>query len=555
MSLSVVSDAVLHEQRRLAALHEYRLLDAPADDELEAVVRVAAMVAGVPTATLNLIDEHRQCQLTTTGFAGCDSARSDSMCAIRFETGKFTYIPDASLDPTYAPNPWVTGALGNVRFYASAPLVTPEGHALGSLCVFDVVPGVLDNAQIARLQDLAGVILALFERRRQSRINAELAIQAERSKKFTDTVLEAIDVAVVAADQRGRSRLFNRAAREWLGMAAAEAEPAADRYTLLAADGATPLPPDRAPLHRALHSGGFDASELIVRRTGVDDRQVTATGRPLTARDGTPLGAVVALHDVTADRTHRRALERAHAELAERGEQLAATVAELRRSNTELEQFAGVVSHDLVAPLGVVSGYLELIADVHEADLDEQSTAWIEKALSATMRMRRLIEALLSYARAGNAPYRPQPTDLAEILEQVQLDLRTAIADSGTELTIAPLPTVDGDPTLLRQLLQNLVGNAIKYRDPARPCRVAIAAVPDGDRYTVTVADNGIGIPPEHRDRIFDMFARVDGTAAHGHGIGLSTCERIVDRHGGRIRVADRPGPGTTITFTLPAVG
>ncbi|WP_244945050.1 hypothetical protein [Couchioplanes caeruleus] len=93
------------ERRRLAALHEYRLLDAPADDELEAVVRVAAMIAGVPTATLNLIDEHRQCQLTTTGFTGADSARTDSMCAVRFETGEFTYVPDASLDPTYAANP------------------------------------------------------------------------------------------------------------------------------------------------------------------------------------------------------------------------------------------------------------------------------------------------------------------------------------------------------------------------------------------------------------------------------------------------------------------
>ncbi|OJF09600.1 hypothetical protein BG844_36775 [Couchioplanes caeruleus subsp. caeruleus] len=89
----------------MAALHEYRLLDAPADDELEAVVRVAAMIAGVPTATLNLIDEHRQCQLTTTGFTGADSARTDSMCAVRFETGEFTYVPDASLDPTYAANP------------------------------------------------------------------------------------------------------------------------------------------------------------------------------------------------------------------------------------------------------------------------------------------------------------------------------------------------------------------------------------------------------------------------------------------------------------------
>jgi GAF domain-containing protein len=111
-----------HEQLRLAALHEYSVLDAPAGDELEAVVRVAAMVSGVPTATLNLIDENRQCQLTTTGFAGGDSARRDSMCAIRFETGEFVYVRDAREDPAYQHNPWVTGHLAKVRFYASAPL-------------------------------------------------------------------------------------------------------------------------------------------------------------------------------------------------------------------------------------------------------------------------------------------------------------------------------------------------------------------------------------------------------------------------------------------------
>ena len=114
------------EQQRLAALHEYRLLDAPADDELEAVVRVAAVVAGVPFATLNLIDENRQCQLTTTFFEGGDSTRRDSMCAIRFEAGDFVWVPDAGVDPTYQDNPWVTGALAKVRFYASAPLITPR---------------------------------------------------------------------------------------------------------------------------------------------------------------------------------------------------------------------------------------------------------------------------------------------------------------------------------------------------------------------------------------------------------------------------------------------
>jgi signal transduction histidine kinase len=410
-----------HERERVAALHEYRLLDSPAGDELEAVVRVAALVAGVPTATLNLIDENRQCQLTTTGFTGGDSPREASMCAVHFEKGDFVYRPDARLDPVFRDNPWVTGRLAGVRFYASAPLITPQGYALGSLCVFDDRPGELTGEQIDRLKDLAAVILALFERRRQARANGELA------------------------------------------------------------------------------------AELRTRNGQLESAQ--------------------------ADR--------------------AATIAELRRSNTELQQFAGVVSHDLAAPLGVVNGYLELLG---EQGADEESARWIGAAARAVDRMSRLITSLLDYASAGHAPCRTEPAALGDLVEQALTDLHEVV--HGATVTVAPgLPVVDCDPTLVRQLLQNLIGNALKYRHPDRPCRIEVCAEragPDG-RWAVTVADNGLGIPAEQRARVFEMFAQVDPAAGTGHGIGLSTCHRIVERHGGRIEARETPGGGTTMTFTLPA--
>ncbi|MEV7627485.1 ATP-binding protein [Actinoplanes sp. NPDC089786] len=195
-----------HELLRLDALHEYGVLDAPADDELQDVVRVAALVAGKPFATLNLIDENRQCQLTTTGFEGGDSARDDSMCAVKFEEGEFVHVPDASEDPTFRLNPWVTGQLADVRFYASAPLVTPQGYALGSLCVFDNVPGVLDDDQIARIKDLAGVILAVFERRRQGRLNAELLAESEQQHRALEQAHEEL-AATNAELQRSNTEL------------------------------------------------------------------------------------------------------------------------------------------------------------------------------------------------------------------------------------------------------------------------------------------------------------------------------------------------------------
>ncbi|GAA3920600.1 GAF domain-containing protein [Actinoplanes auranticolor] len=245
------------EQQRLAALHEYRVLDAPADDELTAVVRVAAM------------------------------------CGRRLREGTFVHVRDARTDPVYRDNPWVTGVLADVRFYASAPLVTPQGHALGTLCVFDSVPRELTGEQRARLEDLAGVILALFERRRQARITAEPAIEAEARQRFTDTVLDTIDVAVVAADRSGHLTVFNRTARDWHGLDAdPSVEPAdfAEHYRLFRADGVTPIPSEEIPLLQVLHGGAVSEAELVIRPDGLPARHVVVGGSALTAADGTPLG-------------------------------------------------------------------------------------------------------------------------------------------------------------------------------------------------------------------------------------------------------------------------
>ncbi|BBH68674.1 hypothetical protein ACTI_53590 [Actinoplanes sp. OR16] len=533
------------EQRRLAALHEYRLLDAPADDELEAVVRVAAAIAGVPTATLNLIDENRQCQLTTVGFDGADSARTDSMCAIRFQLGEFMYTPDASQDPIYRDNPWVTGVYAGVRLYGSAPLVTPDGHALGSLCVFDDRPGSLDDVQIARLKDLANVVLALFERRRQARVNHELALIAEARQRWTDTLLETIDVAVVAADQAGRLTVFNRAAREWHGLDADPTlDPSAfsDRYQLYATDGVTLLKPGQIPLLRALREGTVENVEMIIKRAAAPPVHVTVSGRALISPGGTPMGAVVAMTDVTTDRAQQRAIEAARRELAVANE-------DLRRSNADLTNFAGAVSHDLVTPLATVRGYLELL----EEEVTGDQANWVAACSRAVTRMHDLISSLLQYARAGSAPIHRVPADLGDIAGQVLADLRAPIEAASAEVVVpAHLPTVLCDPVLTRQLLQNLIANSIKYRHPDRPCRVEVVAdrLPAG--WEIAVADNGVGIPPEQRRRVFDMFTRLDDAPAGGHGIGLSSCLRIVDRHGGAIRVEENPGGGTRVIFALP---
>jgi signal transduction histidine kinase len=167
--------------------------------------------------------------------------------------------------------------------------------------------------------------------------------------------------------------------------------------------------------------------------------------------------------------------------------------------------------------------------------------------------MQHLIEALLTYAQAGNGPCRLQDADLGEAADQAVMDLRATIRESGATVLVDPdLPVASCDPTLIRQLLQNLIGNAIKYRHADRPGRVRLSARRSGGECLVSVTDNGIGIPPEQRAHVFDMFARVDRNAPGGHGFGLSSCQRIAERHGGRIWADAADGGGTVVTFTLP---
>jgi signal transduction histidine kinase len=547
----------MSEADRLAALHEYGLLDNPADHELSAVVRVAAAIAEVPTATLNLIDEHRQCQLTTVGFAGGDSPREDSMCAVRFQAGRFVHVPDASKHPVYARNRWVTGELADVRFYASAPLITPGGHALGSLCVFHDEPKRLRPEQVSRLLDLADVIVGLFERRRQARQTAELATDRERSRHFSETVLETIDVGIAVCDRDGHVTLLNRSARDWHGVGA---EPDLDpdalpgHYGLFDAAGERQLTEREIPLLRALAGETITGVEMMVKRPGRPPVDLSCNARRLFDDDGTVAGAVVAMNNVTEDRLTHRALEKAHADLSDRGDQLTAAIAELRRSNEDLEGFAGAVSHDLVRPMAAAHGYLELLTGNYQDRLDDRGLKWLAAAIRAIERMQHLVQALLTYARSGQAPYQPHPVPLDEVLTDVLSDLRPVAESTQAEITApAGLPIVLGDTTLLHQLLQNVIDNALKYRSPDRPCRIALSAERNGPCWTLAIADNGIGIPPDQRDRVFEMFAQVDPAARTGHGIGLFTCRRIMDRHGGTITIGDSPGGGTTLRLSLPA--
>ncbi|MBS1850883.1 MAG: response regulator [Acidobacteria bacterium] len=230
---------------------------------------------------------------------------------------------------------------------------------------------------------------------------------------------------------------------------------------------------------------------------------------------------------------------------------LAHKVEELARSNHDLEQFAYVASHDLQEPLRMVANYTQLLAERYRGKLDEQADKYIHYAVDGATRMQTLIQDLLAFSRAGRQGMEVEPVDSAAAVAEAMSNLRAALEENHAEIVVGPLPTISGNASQLRQVFQNLVGNALKFHGSAPP-RITIHAEDRGEEWLFSVCDNGIGIAPEYTDAIFAVFQRLHTRTEYpGNGIGLSICKKIVERHGGRIWVESRPGEGSTFKFTL----
>lgn len=263
------------------------------------------------------------------------------------------------------------------------------------------------------------------------------------------------------------------------------------------------------------------------------------------------IGGAAAAALRVASRTGAR-LDGAEAALRASEAQLQLRTAELERSNRDLEEFAYVASHDLQEPLRMVTGFTQLLQQRYEGKLDADADEFIGYALGGVRKMHDLIQELLEYARVGTRGGAFRPVNLAVVVRQIVEMMGISIAEAHATVTTDEMPVVVCDANQIGRVFQNLIGNAIKFHGEEPP-RVHVGVRDTEDGWEFCVSDNGIGIEPEHAERAFRLFERLQGREEYaGTGMGLTISKRIVERHGGDIRIEPTPGGGTTVVFSLP---
>ena len=346
------------------------------------------------------------------------------------------------------------------------------------------------------------------------------------SRPYVDDIIRSMHDILIVVDHNAKIAMVNRAATDLLGYAQDE---------LIGTPFWGILAEDLSGIVNDIMIGNVEKAYLAK-----DGRKipVSVSGSVIRDRDGRIQGIVCVAQDVTERKRMEAALERRSEELA--------------RSNVELEQFAYVASHDLREPLRMIISFLQLLSRRYSGELGDDADEFITFAVDGATRMEGLIEGLLEYSRVGTQGKAYETVAFEDVFEKALNNLTVALEEAGAEVTHDPLPTLKADDVQLGQLLQNLIGNAVKFRGEDAP-RVHVGAEEKDEEWLFSVSDNGIGMDPEGRDRVFEIFQRLVAREDYeGTGIGLSVCKKIVERRGGRIWVDSALGEGSTFYFTVP---
>ena len=372
----------------------------------------------------------------------------------------------------------------------------------------------------------------------------ELHVQArtqelQKLQRRNESILNSAGEGIYGLDLQGRTTFVNPAAAKMTGWSVDEMIGKLESEVFC-----------KMPASGIASAQSAPGEQIFFRRDG-SAFPVEYVRSPIMEKDRL-VGAVVMFKDITErKRTH---------------DALARKAAELARSNAELEQFAYVASHDLQEPLRKIQAFGDRLKAKVESLGIEDGKEFLERMQSAAARMQRLINDLLTFSRVISKSQPPVPVDLAQVTREVLSDLEVRIEQTKAHIDVGTLPTVQADPMQMRQLLQNLIGNALKFQPPngkpqiviyaqlvRKPFNGEAAGGTEQELCELTIKDNGIGFDEKYSEKIFAMFQRLHGRSEYeGTGVGLAVCRRIADRHGGTITAKGKPGEGATFTVTLP---
>ena len=462
-------------------------------------------------------------------------------CGRAAHTGQPVFVSDVATEPCWRDHAEIALSHG-LRACWSAPILGSAGRVLGTLAMYyrePRLPGQWERKLIDHAIRLAAIAI--------ERVRDEQALR-EREVRLASVIDSAMD-AVIVTDESLRIAIFNRAAEKMFEVNSSE---------MLGRPLEQLIPPRHRDAFGSSMAGIGEVSDLskpraesipILGRRGDGDEFPIEASISNTSIGGRRMVTAI-LRDVTARKQAEAQIRTLNHELERR---VAQRTEALARANRELESFSYSVSHDLRTPLRAINGFSQILLETERERLTPEGQAMLDRVAHNTIRMGELIDSILDYSRAGRVELVRREVNLNEVARPLVAELRQEYPNVAVE--VAPLPPAQGDPTMLHQVLANLLGNAFKFSSKKDSPRVVVGARREEGDTVYYVRDNGTGFDMSHASKLFGMFQRIHGSSQFsGTGVGLAIVKRLVERHGGRVWADARPDRGATFYFTLGAL-
>jgi PAS domain S-box-containing protein len=516
----------LNEPSRLLALQSYDIMDSGQEPRYDDITLLASRICGTPMALISLVGEDRQWFKSRIGLEGSETPRELAFCAHAIvEPDQVLTVADAQLDHRFAAHPFVTGD-PHVRFYAGAPLVSADGHALGTLCVIDREPRQLQPYQKDALLALSRQVMALMEERRTSAALRGAMQALSRSEALFREAYENAPIGIALVSPEGEWLRVNQSLCDILGYSG-------DELT-------------RTTFQAITHPDDLESDLLLVRRTLAHEIRSYQMEKRYLHRNGQPVWAYLSVSLVwdkqrplyfiaqIQDITERKNIERGKAE------------------------FLTMVSHELRTPVTALRGALGILAAGAAGALPPKAQALTALADRNADRLHRLVNDILDVEKieSGAFAYRRTDVDLNQLVAQAAVELRPYADQYQVKIEVRselPRAFLHADADRLMQVLANLISNAVKHSPASGTIDVHVSRTEQSFR--VGVSDQGDGIPEQFRPHIFEKFAQANWTATNpkgGSGLGLNISRAIIQHHGGVLAFDTQLGVGSTFYFELP---